>query len=182
MRQAREALQAGDRLQARQLLQQAARLHPQNYKVWLWLARVAPSPQASLEYVRRAEMLNPGDPQVARARAWAEQQLAAIRTLPLPETAVPPTNTTPPPKQLPPTITWAILTAMVILFMAMTAWLFWRGRQATAVTQAPLPANVAFVAESLAPLQGARVPAETAITPTDAYAYLGTHLRQRCRW
>ncbi|NJN54037.1 MAG: tetratricopeptide repeat protein [Anaerolineae bacterium] len=81
--QARLAVKAGNRPEARRLLQEAARQSPQDYRIWLWLASVAATPQASLEYVQRAERLRPGDARVAQARAWAEERLAESEPLPI---------------------------------------------------------------------------------------------------
>lgn len=61
VKQARQALQQGNRTEARRLLHEAAQYYPHDYRVWLWLAGVAPTPQASLEYVQRAERLNPDE-------------------------------------------------------------------------------------------------------------------------
>ena len=90
-----EALKAGRQQEARALLQEVVRAEPDNYRAWLLLAAVAPSPRASLDYVARAERLNPGDPTIARARAWAEGRLenATVMEAPATETAAP----TPPP-------------------------------------------------------------------------------------
>lgn len=77
LKTAQEAIQAGRKQEARSLLQQALRQDPKDYRAWLWLAGVTKSPQASLEYVERAERLAPGNATVARARAWAERRLAA---------------------------------------------------------------------------------------------------------
>ena len=77
IQQAREALDAGDKQKARQLLQQSVRQHPDDFASWLWLARVAASPSASLAYVERAEQLQPNHPTVQKARAWAEKRLNA---------------------------------------------------------------------------------------------------------
>lgn len=85
LRQAQAALKAGDKHAARVLLQEALRAEPDNYRAWLWLAGVTPSPRASLNYVMRAEQLNPGNPTVARARVWAEKRLAEATTSPPPE-------------------------------------------------------------------------------------------------
>lgn len=86
---AQQAIQAGRKQEARSLLQQALRQNPKEYRAWLWLAGVTPSPQASLKYVERAEQLAPGNPTVARARAWAERRLAAEAPQPAAK-AVPP--------------------------------------------------------------------------------------------
>ena len=73
---AQEAIRAGDKQQARDLLSQELQRDPKNFRAWLWLAGLESSPQASLDYVRQAERLNSRDPGVKKARAWAEQRLA----------------------------------------------------------------------------------------------------------
>lgn len=75
IRQARQAIHTGNRPQARRLLQQAAQQDPQNVTIWLWLAKLAPTAPASLEYVRQAEKLKPNDPRIIQAKLWAESQL-----------------------------------------------------------------------------------------------------------
>ena len=72
LKQAHSEIKKGDKGVARQLLQEAIRQDPQNYRAWLWLASVTASPQASLAYVKRAEMLQPHSPHVKKAMAWAE--------------------------------------------------------------------------------------------------------------
>jgi lipoprotein-anchoring transpeptidase ErfK/SrfK len=76
LKQAKTAVQQGQRQKARRLLQQAVRQDPQDFRGWLWLATVAQSPQASLEYIHRAEMLAPNNDTVDKARHWAEKRLA----------------------------------------------------------------------------------------------------------
>ena len=61
LKQAKTAVQQGNHTRARQLLHQAVRQDPQDYRGWLWLATVAPTPQASLEYVNRADRLAPNN-------------------------------------------------------------------------------------------------------------------------
>jgi lipoprotein-anchoring transpeptidase ErfK/SrfK len=75
VQEARTALEAGQKQQARLLLQQAIRENPQDYAAWLWLASVTPSPRASLDYVKRAAMLRPGDMRIKKALAWAEKRV-----------------------------------------------------------------------------------------------------------
>lgn len=77
LRAAQEAIRQGRRREARALLIQAAKEEPGDFRVWLLLAGVAGSPRASLEYLERAERLQPGHPTIARARAWAEAKQAA---------------------------------------------------------------------------------------------------------
>jgi uncharacterized membrane protein len=72
MKAAKQAIKSGDKVRARQLLRQAARQDPGDHQVWLWLAGLAPSPQASLAYIQRAEAILPGDPVIEKARRWAE--------------------------------------------------------------------------------------------------------------
>lgn len=79
LRQAKTAVQQNNKHQARQLLQQAVQQDPNDYRGWLWLATVAPSPQASLEYVNRAEMLAPDNSTVQKARRWAEKRLQSTQ-------------------------------------------------------------------------------------------------------
>lgn len=70
------ALKEGRKHDAREMLQQLLRENPQNHRAWLWLAGITSSPQASLNYIKQAEKLQPNDPTVARARTWAEKRLA----------------------------------------------------------------------------------------------------------
>lgn len=74
---AQNAIRNGDRPHARQLLEEEIAKNPDNVRAWLWLAGLAPSAAASIDYVRRAEQLSPNDPGVKKARTWAEQRLAA---------------------------------------------------------------------------------------------------------
>lgn len=87
LRQAQLAIKAGNTQEARRLLEQAARLSPNDYRPWLWLAGVTPSAQASLAYLERAAALDPQNPTIQRARLWAEQRLAQQ---PPPDSAVAP--------------------------------------------------------------------------------------------
>ena len=79
LKQAHSEIKKGDKGVARHLLQEAIRQDPQNYRAWLWLASVTTSPQASLEYVKRAEMLQPHSPHVKKALAWAEGRVQRER-------------------------------------------------------------------------------------------------------
>lgn len=75
--QARIAIKEGQRQKARVLLQQAVRQDPADFVAWVWLAGITPSPEAGLEYIRRAEALRPGDPMVIKARKWIEGRMAS---------------------------------------------------------------------------------------------------------
>ncbi len=94
---AREAIRRGERRQARVYLAQAARENPRDFRVWLLLSAVAGSPSASLDYIARAERLQPGHPTIATARAWAERQLAATQP-PAPAASAPAAPTAPIPR------------------------------------------------------------------------------------
>ena len=75
LQQAKTAVQQKNQAKARRLLQQAVQQDPQDYRGWLWLASVAQTPQASLEYVNRADMLAPNNATVQKARRWAEKRV-----------------------------------------------------------------------------------------------------------
>jgi lipoprotein-anchoring transpeptidase ErfK/SrfK len=94
---AQVALKQGDRHAARELLQQAVSANPADYRAWLWLSGITPSPRASLDYARRAADLKPNDPTVARALAWAEGRAAALPASP----AASPAPAAPAPPQQP---------------------------------------------------------------------------------
>jgi lipoprotein-anchoring transpeptidase ErfK/SrfK len=73
--EAREALSKGDVGRARRLLRRVVQQEPDNHKAWLWLAGVTDAPRASIQYVKRAEELQPEDPAVISAMAWAQQRV-----------------------------------------------------------------------------------------------------------
>ncbi len=74
--QAREALRRGDRNAALKWGQEAARRAPQSEDPWLILAAVA-SPQASVNYIKRALEVNPDSARARRGMQWAMQRLQA---------------------------------------------------------------------------------------------------------
>ena len=80
--QAKEAIQNGDKRHARVLLQEAVRRDPNDDRGWLLLAGVTDSPEQSLDYIQRAEMLNPHNPAITKARLWAEKRLAQAEKTP----------------------------------------------------------------------------------------------------
>ncbi|GJM41418.1 MAG: hypothetical protein DHS20C20_17000 [Ardenticatenaceae bacterium] len=82
LKEAKTAVRQKNHAQARRLLQQAVREDPQDYRGWLWLASVATTPQASLEYVNRADMLAPNNATVQKARRWAEKRLHRSESVP----------------------------------------------------------------------------------------------------
>jgi lipoprotein-anchoring transpeptidase ErfK/SrfK len=100
---ARQAIKQGDIKTARRLLLAAARKQPDNYQVWLWLAGLTASHREALDYLERAEVLRPGDPTVAKARAWVDKRMpipTALAPEAPPQTALaPPTLAAPPQSQ-----------------------------------------------------------------------------------
>ena len=74
--QAREALQRGERGEARRFAEHAASLAPQFEDPWLILAAVA-SPQTSVNYIKKALEINPNSPQAHKAMQWAMKRLQA---------------------------------------------------------------------------------------------------------
>ena len=74
---ARAAMKAGDRNQARILLQEAIRQDLTDAVPWAYLAVVTTSPETSLKYARRAVRLDGDHPLVRKVNAWAEQRLEA---------------------------------------------------------------------------------------------------------
>lgn len=77
LQQAQQAVQRGRKKEAYQLLLQAARQDPQEYRIWLGLAGLAEDPALSLRFVAQAEKLQPADPKVKQAKLWAQQRVAA---------------------------------------------------------------------------------------------------------
>lgn len=123
LKQAQTALKSGRRQQARQLLQQAIRQYPQDYRAWLWLASVTTSPRASLDYVLRAQALKPGDPAVQKARVWAEKRLHTTTTRP---TVQQPNGPTARPTW-PRAAVWGSITVMIALILLLAGLLLWLG-------------------------------------------------------
>jgi lipoprotein-anchoring transpeptidase ErfK/SrfK len=128
LKAAHQALKAGQKERARQLLQEASRRDPADHRPWLWLAGMAPTPEASLGYIAQAEARNSSDPAIAKGRAWAEQRLAAQER----SVAVPVANG----RRLSPTIA---VTAAVILFVLflLAGSLIWLNRPQFAAALAP---------------------------------------------
>ena len=126
LKQAQTALKTGRRQEARQMLQQAVRQDPQNYRAWLWLASVTTSARASLDYVLRAETLMPNDPAVQKARAWAEKRLHAAN-----QPANQLTNQPAKPPSRQPTWSaaamWGSITVVMAITLLLVGYLIWNG-------------------------------------------------------
>jgi len=72
---ARAALAAGRKPEARRLARQAAKLDPQQEEPWLLLAAMA-SPAASLAYLKEALRINPRSTRARNALRWAQERQA----------------------------------------------------------------------------------------------------------
>ncbi|HVN16029.1 MAG TPA: L,D-transpeptidase family protein [Anaerolineales bacterium] len=86
---AREALQRGDRSEARHWAEEAARLAPKSEDPWLILAAVA-SPRSSVEYIQKALAINPDSPRAQKGMQWAMKRLQET-----PEAGTPSINAAP---------------------------------------------------------------------------------------
>ncbi|HRN50237.1 MAG TPA: L,D-transpeptidase family protein [Anaerolineales bacterium] len=71
--EARAALAAGHKPEARRLARQAAKLAPQQEEPWLLLAAMA-TPVASLAYLKEALRANPRSTRARKAMRWAEER------------------------------------------------------------------------------------------------------------
>jgi peptide/nickel transport system permease protein len=77
LQNAKLAFRQGDRGATRRWAQQAAQLNPNLEEAWLWLAVVS-SPQASVEYSKRALAINPQSQRARQGMEWAVQRMSAI--------------------------------------------------------------------------------------------------------
>ena len=123
------AIKQGQKPQARRLLQQALQQDPRNYVSWLLLASVTPNPHTALEYILRAEKLNPASSTVQKAKQWAEAQLPTEPDEQH-ETAVPPVSTEKsetavPPLWQRPSFRWGAAAAVILLFLTVLSLSLW---------------------------------------------------------
>ncbi|VAW34366.1 hypothetical protein MNBD_CHLOROFLEXI01-2819 [hydrothermal vent metagenome] len=167
LKQAKTAVQQGHRQQARRLLQQAVRQNPQDFRGWLWLATVAQSPQASLEYIHRAEMLAPNNGTVEKARRWAEKRLA--RSQPAEQNSISGSMAS---RNWLKTGRWLVLTLIALLLLgagAIAAWQYFQPNETETVAKtAVLNSSIAAASQkdSLAVAVATAVPAEPTATST----------------
>jgi lipoprotein-anchoring transpeptidase ErfK/SrfK len=122
---AREALRQGDRTGALKWGQEAARLAPQSEDPWLILAAVA-SPQASVDYIRKALDANPESARARKGMIWAMERLQKSQQetpapAPLPQEPAPaPAQSGRPRKLIFPALL-LVLGCLVVMFAAWSA-------------------------------------------------------------
>jgi LysM repeat protein len=97
-RNARAALESGDRRSARRWAEKAVSLDPGLEEPWLTLAVVA-SPRASIAYLEQALKINPTSQRAMRGLKWAQNRL---QSEPRPVPSAPPAPTLLPPAAPPP--------------------------------------------------------------------------------
>ncbi len=141
---AAEALKRGDKSAARHWAQIAASAAPQSEEPWLILAAVS-KPQASVEYLKRALLVNPGSERAMRGLRWAQDRLAK-QTVQLPQQKTIPTpavtqrvrvrpqvaQSAPPKAPGARRIAFPIIIALV-LFCAALTWALWPGNAPAAL-------------------------------------------------
>ncbi len=88
LRQARSALQHGERRSARRWAERAVALAPRREEGWLMLAALA-SPRASVSYLNRALRINPHSERARNGLAWALQRIPPPAAPSLRESAPP---------------------------------------------------------------------------------------------
>ncbi len=76
--EAKEALAAGRRNEARRLAHSAAKLAPNQEEPWLVLAAIA-TPNASRAYLKQALAINPHSKQAIKGLRWAEERVNAAK-------------------------------------------------------------------------------------------------------
>ncbi|HEY0738665.1 MAG TPA: hypothetical protein VGD69_27350 [Herpetosiphonaceae bacterium] len=81
----REALHAGDKARAQELLQTAVRLDPHSEEAWLWLSGVFTAPDDMAECLQRVLEINPHNEQAQEGLRWlaAEHGLAIATPEPI---------------------------------------------------------------------------------------------------
>ncbi|KAA3644974.1 MAG: hypothetical protein DWQ07_16365 [Chloroflexi bacterium] len=145
--QARAALRRGEKSQVRTLARQAVKLAPKWEDPWLILATVS-NPRASLEYLKRALLVNPDSERARRGMRWAVKRARRLGV------DVPP-DTVPkaPRKRSIPWLRYGLGGAVATLafgLMAFSGWSILQARPAQAgarvasigvlkMTQTPLP-------------------------------------------
>ena len=183
VQRARAAIEAGEKQKARHLLQQAVAQQPDDFAIWLWLASVAPSPVASMEYVQRAEALNPTHPTVVKAKAWAQRRLDKTN-VPPPLVATngrspsPTTSTTPatsPTRSRWPL--WAAVGLLLLLLLGAAGFFLANGaQQAETAVLPPATSQPTIEATVVAPTTE---PTETAVPPTSSPTPVPTERPER---
>ena len=137
IQQAGEAVKAGDRRRAQALLLQAVRQDARDYRAWLGLSRIAASPATSLEYARRADRLQPGDPLTQKVLAWAAKRASSTAppvAQPVDPVPTETAETTPEPAGRQTAVIWAGIVFLLVILVGiggLAAWNRWARQKAT---------------------------------------------------
>jgi hypothetical protein len=95
------ASRRGEKAEARQLLEQAAQQDPQDFRVWLGLAAVSKTPQASMAMIDKAAAIQPDHAAVIQARKWAKGLVKSSNGSSITEAVTVPYRQPPPAKTIP---------------------------------------------------------------------------------
>lgn len=68
-----DAIKAGDKARAMELLLEAARQAPKDYRPWMMMVRLALTRESALAYLRQAQIINPEIPSIQNERDWIEK-------------------------------------------------------------------------------------------------------------
>ncbi|MFQ5422297.1 MAG: tetratricopeptide repeat protein, partial [Anaerolineae bacterium] len=123
LHQAKQAIKAKQKPQARRLLQQAIQTNPGDYRAWAWMAALAPTPNSGMDYIRQAEKLAPDDPFVQKIKGWLNKQ---IRPSPPSEPASEPAPLPASGRQSWQTaVIWGSIVILIILVLGLGSLALW---------------------------------------------------------
>lgn len=132
-----QAMQAGNKTEARRRAEQAVNLAPDLEDAWIMLAALA-GPKAALGYLQRALQINPNSQRAQAGLRWAERQLAAA-----------PQKRTVLPAKTPRSISWpyfvmgGLVVTMISAVMLASLWLITSSGVALARPEAASPVSAA---------------------------------------
>ena len=92
---AKQAIAAGQKGRAVQILRDLANAEPNNVQAWLYLAGLAPHARGREACLRRAEQIAPSHPLVRKARQWAVGETGRSQTSPPDAVSIPEPQPTP---------------------------------------------------------------------------------------
>ncbi len=129
LHQAKQAIKAKQKLPARRLLQQAILADPRDHRAWAWMAALAPSANAGMDYIRQAEKLAPDDPFVQKVKGWLDKQIRPAATA---APAVPPEPSAEPESVAAPVrrswqtaVIWGSIVTLIVILVGMGSVALW---------------------------------------------------------